>query len=98
LKKKDYYVYELKDGHEVVYYGITNNPDRRFIEHVNSDKRWTQNCTIKGPMDKENADIEEDMLICFYQDSHGGKPPRYNKKKTALHPYLQKSLERKRIF
>ena len=70
MPKRDYYVYELKDGHEIVYYGITNDPDRRYIEHANSNKRWTQYCIIKGPMYRENAEIEEDSLIFFYQDSH----------------------------
>jgi hypothetical protein len=98
MKKKDCYVYELKDSNKVVYYGISNDPDRRVIEHENSDKRFTHINILKGPMYKENADIEETTLIFFYQESHEGKPPRHNEKKTALHPYLQKSFGRKKIF
>ena len=81
-KKRDTYIYELKDGNKIVYYGITNNPDRRVIEHENSRKKFTHVRVIRGPMLRENAEKLEGEYIQHYQRQHGGKPPKYNKKKT----------------
>lgn len=33
-KKQDTVTYELKKGNEVLYVGITNNPDRREQEYI----------------------------------------------------------------
>ena len=35
-KKRDTYIYQLKEGRKIVYIGITNNPNRRAIEHDNA--------------------------------------------------------------
>ena len=80
--KRDTYIYELKDGHEIVYYGITLNPDRRAIEHANSDKKWTHMRIIRGPMSHERAEELEYGYIQRYQRQHGGRPPKYNILKT----------------
>ena len=98
MKKRDCYLYVLRDGHEIVYYGITNDRERKFLEHKNNNKRWTNYSIVKGPFYRENAENEEKLLTHFYQDSHGGKPPLYNNQKTTSQPHLQESLKRKRSF
>ena len=80
-KKRDTYVYELKDGNTIVYYGISNGPLDRNDEHSRSRKRYTHMRVIRGPMYKENALKLEGDLIQRYQRQHGGIPPKYNKNK-----------------
>ena len=82
MVKRDTYIYELKDGHKIVYYGITKNPDERFILHTNSDKRFTLMRKIRGPMSHKRAEALETEYIQRYQRQHGGRPPRYNILKT----------------
>ena len=77
-KKRDTYVYELKDGNTIVYYGISNGPLDRNDEHFLSRKRYTHMRVIRGPMYKENALKLEGDLIQRYQRQHGGRPPKYN--------------------
>lgn len=77
-RKRDTWVYELKDGKEIVYYGITNNPDRRFIEHANSNKRFTHINIISVALTRESALIREKESIERYKRQHSGRSPRYN--------------------
>jgi hypothetical protein len=79
--KRDTYIYELKDSHRIVYYGITNNPDQRLISHDNGRKRFTHMNIIRGPMSRLRAEDLEYDYIQNYQYNHGGRPPRYNKLK-----------------
>jgi predicted GIY-YIG superfamily endonuclease len=37
-KKRDTFLYELKDGNTIVYYGISNGPADRTEEHERSRK------------------------------------------------------------
>lgn len=80
--KRDTYIYELKDGNEIVYYGITNNTDERFIKHDNSEKEFTHMRVIRGPMSRRRAEELEYFYIQRYQQQHEGRPPRYNERKT----------------
>ncbi|MCK4330622.1 hypothetical protein KAX02_12365 [candidate division WOR-3 bacterium] len=82
MVKRDTYIYELKNGHEIVYYGITKNPDERFISQVNSDKIFTHMRRIRGPMFRKTAEKLEKEYIQRYQRQHGGRPPKYNIQKT----------------
>lgn len=79
---RDTWIYELKDSHEIVYYGITNNPDQRFIDHENSDKEFTHMRIIRGPMSRNRAEELEYDYIQRYQSQHGGEPPYHNILKT----------------
>lgn len=81
-KKRDTYLYELKDGNTIVYYGISNGPDDRIEEHERSRKKFTHMRVIRGPMYRENAEKLETGYIQKYQQQHGGKPPKYNIYKT----------------
>ena len=78
MKKRKYYLYVLRDGHEVVYYGITHDRQRSVLEQEHLNKRWTNYSIIRGPFQRDIAEREGKNLINFYQDSHGGKFPRYN--------------------
>ena len=80
-KKRDTFVYELKDGRTIVYFGISNGPLDRETEHLSSNKKFTHMRVIRGPMFKENALKLEGMLIQRYQSQHNGRPPKYNKNK-----------------
>ncbi len=82
MVNKDTYLYRLKDGREIVYYGITNNPDRRVVEQEISGKKFTHFLFNSYPMSRETAEKRETEEIQRYQRQHGGKPPKYNIQKT----------------
>ena len=69
----------MRDGRKIVQQGITDNPDRRYIEHVNSRKRFTSIIVDPYPRTKENAKKEETRRIDTYASNHKGRKPRYNK-------------------
>ena len=81
-KKRDTYLYELKDENTIVCYGISNGPRDRVEEHARSGKKFTHLRIIRGPMYRENAEELEYDYVQRYQEQHGGKPPKYNKTKT----------------
>ena len=81
-RPRDTWVYELKDGHAIVYYGITNSPDDRLDEHSDSNKRFTHMNVKSVALTRESAEEREWDEIQRYQDQHGGRPPKYNKQKT----------------
>ena len=78
-KKRDTYNYILRDGKKVVYKGITNDPDRRFDEHVKSGKRFTT-MSWGSPCSREEAIKREKEGVAIYEGGHKGKKPRYNKR------------------
>ena len=78
-KKRDTYRYELKQGHKVVYYGITNEPERREEEHKEEGKKFSR-LIVKGPIvTEETAEKWEEDRLASYRKSHRGRNPRYNK-------------------
>lgn len=82
-KKRDTIVYVLKDGNEIVQYGVTSrDPCKRLKEHESDGKEFTHIREISGKMILENALKVEEENIKRYQSQHGGEPPRYNKNKT----------------
>lgn len=81
-KPRNTWLYELKDGNEIVQFGITNNPDRRVIEQANSGKKFTHLNVISHALTKESAERRETQEIQGYQRQHGGRPPKYNIAKT----------------
>jgi len=74
-------VYELKDGNEIVYYGISNNPDLREVQH-SRNKVFTHKRVISVALTRQSAEDREWEEIQRYQRQHGGRPPRYNISKT----------------
>lgn len=77
-RRRDTWLYELRYGNEIVYYGITNNPDRRAIEQANSGKKFTHLNIISVALTRESAGKQETEEIQRYQRQHGGRPPKYN--------------------
>ena len=78
MANRTYYRYELKDGRKVVYYGITNNPQRRLSEHQADGKKFST-LNIKGPIvTKETAEEWEKNIIKTFAKNHSGKSPKYN--------------------
>ena len=80
-KPRDTYLYELKDGNEIVYYGISNDPDLREVTHRRF-KNFTHKRVISVAITRESAERREREEIQRYQRQHGGRPPRYNIQKT----------------
>ena len=81
-KPRGTWLYELKNSNEIVQYGLTNNPDRRVIEHDNSGKKFTHMNIISVALTRDSAEEREEEEIQRYQRQHRGKPPRYNIAKT----------------
>lgn len=46
--QRDTYNYTLRDGRKVVQFGITNDPERRIVQHERDGKRFTT-VTIEFP-------------------------------------------------
>lgn len=81
-KLRNTWLYELKDRNEVVYYGISKDPDRREIQHLNTGKKFTHANVKSVALTRESAERREKQNIQRYQRQHGGKPPKYNQGKT----------------
>jgi predicted GIY-YIG superfamily endonuclease len=77
-KPRDTWLYELKDGNEIVYYGISGDPDVRAIQHANSGKKFTHVKVISMALTRESAERREKGEIQRYQRQHGGRAPKYN--------------------
>jgi len=79
MKRRDTYRYVLRDGREVVQYGISDHPEVRAYAHELDGKRFTGVSTVRPAVTRESAQDWERDMIEAYQRSHGGKKPRYNK-------------------
>ncbi|WNY24906.1 hypothetical protein [Methanolapillus millepedarum] len=82
MTDRDYKKYELKKGSKVVYRGITNDLDRRKTEH-SQDKKFTSMRQVGRSCTEESAKNWEQKSLKTYRDNHGGKNPKYNKKKNG---------------
>ena len=78
-KKRNIYNYNLKVGRRVVYKGTTNNPERRFEEHVEDGKRFTHMQVIGRAKTSKGASKEETRQLRSYRKNHSGNNPKYNK-------------------
>lgn len=79
-RPRDTYRYVLRDGRDVVSYGITEDPDTRLSEHQRNHRNNGLSMTVAGPaVTKESAMAWERIQIEQYCRSHDGKKPRYNK-------------------
>ncbi len=78
-KKRDTRVYELRDGRQIVYFGITKNPDRRLSEHVKSDKTFTHMNLVSPKLSRKSAESIETKKIRRYDNGRG---PKFNTRKT----------------
>ena len=76
---RNHYRYRLFDGHKVVQYGITNNPERREEEHRDERKRFSSLNVVGPGVTKKAAERWEEDILASYRGNHGGRSPRYNK-------------------
>jgi hypothetical protein len=79
MKPRDTYRYVLRDGRNVVQYGISDHPEVRAYAHELDGKQFTGISTVGPPVTRESAQDWERDMIEAYQRSHRGKKPRYNK-------------------
>lgn len=78
VERRDYYRYELKDGLETVYIGITKDPDRAEERHRKEGKQFTH-MRLAGPaVTRSLAEAWMEESIEVFRRGHGGKYPRYN--------------------
>jgi hypothetical protein len=79
MKARNTHRYILRDGSQIVQYGISNGPVDRAREHLTDGKRFTT-MTVVGPAVTRDSALDwERDCIESYQRSHQGKRPRYNK-------------------
>lgn len=79
MRLRDTRRYILRDGREIVQFGITNGPVDRAEEHLRDGKRFTT-MSVVGPAVTRDAALDwERDRIESYQVTHGGAKPRYNK-------------------
>ena len=58
-----YYVYELNNGKGEIYYGVTKNPKRRFMEHKNLKAKCLTSSTKLGKNFEMNILQQYDNLV-----------------------------------
>ena len=78
--KRNHYRYKLNHGRKVVYYGITNDPQRRESEHEMEGKRFDNMIIVGSAVKKDTALNWEQNKVASYKRNHCGRKPRYNKK------------------
>jgi len=79
MKPRDTFRYVLRDGRDIVQYGISDHPEVRAYNHELDGKRFTGMSVVGPAVTRESAEDWERDMIEAYQRSHGGKKPRYNK-------------------
>lgn len=79
MSNRDTFKYRIKDGNEIVYYGITNNLERREQEHRNEGMNFTSMEKIVNVTTRDAAGSWEEANIQRYMSQHGGQRPRYNR-------------------
>lgn len=78
MADRNTYKYILKDGNEIVDYGITNDLERREQEHRSEGLKFTKMEKVGIATTREAAGAWEEACILHYKDTHGGRRPRYN--------------------
>lgn len=82
MAERDTKKYVLKRGNEVVYVGITNDPERRETQH-RQEKAFDKMELVGRPCTRESAEQWEEDRIATYMRNHGGLTPKYNKNETG---------------
>lgn len=76
---RDTFKYRIKDGNEIIYYGITNDLERREQEHRSDGMDFTKMEKIGIATTHDAASTWEEQNIQRYAQQHGGRLPRENK-------------------
>ncbi len=77
-KRRNYHRYELRQGHQIVYAGITNDPERREEEHREEGKRFSGMSTVGPAVTKATAERWEEERLEAFRNTHRGQNPKYN--------------------
>ncbi len=78
MQKRDTRNYSLWDGNKKVYIGITDNPQRRQVEHEQEGKRFDR-LKAEGPaISRDTALDREQEALETYRANHNGRTPKYN--------------------
>ena len=75
---RDTYKYRIKDGNRIIYYGTTNDLERREREHQSEGMNFTKMEKIGNITTSEAAGAWEEESIKHYKQQHGGNRPKYN--------------------
>jgi hypothetical protein len=76
---RDTHQYILRNGRQIVQFGITNGALDRAMEHLRHGKRFTTMTVVGRAVSRDTAlDWERDRIES-YQDNHLGRRPRYNR-------------------
>ncbi len=78
MTKRDTYKYVLKNGNKIQYVGITNDPQRREIEH-RQNKVFQKMEIVGRATTRQNAEKWETQRIETYKKYHGGEIPLLNR-------------------
>lgn len=78
MSARNNYRYELRDGHKLVYVGITDDPERREQEHREERQRFGSMNVVGPSVTRQSAEQWEEERLEQYRGTHGGKNPRYN--------------------
>ena len=77
-RKRNTHRYELKQGRQVVYRGITDDLERREQEHRDEGKRFTHLHPVGPAVTRDGAEKWEEQALESFRKSHSGRNPRYN--------------------
>jgi hypothetical protein len=72
------WLYELRNGPEVVYYGVAGTREPGSIKRSNASKAFSQVNVLSLALTRASAMKREMQQVKQYQKQHGGKPPKYN--------------------
>ena len=72
--------YVVRDGREIVRFGITEDFERRAGEHDRSNMNWSSMTQVGPTVTQESAREWESTKIDRYERRNGRKP-RYNKQR-----------------
>jgi len=83
MATRDTYKYRIKDGNRIVYYGTTNDLERREREHRSEGMDFTKMEKIGNITTSAAAGAWEEGEIKRYKQQHGGDRPKYNQNDTG---------------
>lgn len=78
MSTREHFRYELKKGRQVVYVGVTNDPDAREEEHHDDGKHFSHLRVVGPAVTRDTAERWEEDRLAAYRRNHGGRNPRYN--------------------
>ncbi len=78
VTKEGYYRYELRDGSEIVYIGITRHLPKKKAKHKAKGWQYTKMDIIGLKVTKESAKQWKKEGLEQYRRTHNGRNPKYN--------------------